>query len=58
MKALSLEKKDFSIIELLNEIESHPIKSDDPFFSAAPVDIGNTNNDIIDRALYGFECQK
>jgi len=57
MKALSLEKKD-SESDLLEEIKPVAIKSNDPFFSSTPIDIGHTNNEFIDKLLYGLECRK
>lgn len=29
----------------------------DPFFSSPAIDIGHTNNDIIDEILYGKKCK-
>jgi len=47
-----------SIKFLERKINLVPIKKDDPFFSSASVDIGHTNNEIIDELLYGIKCQK
>jgi hypothetical protein len=56
MKATSLKVKGDSLPEASEMITLEPIRDDDPFFAAAPVDLGHTNNDIIDELLYG--CRK
>lgn len=58
MKALSMEKKDSVLSFLKEKIKPLTIKGDDPFFSSTPVDIGHTNNEFIDKLLYGLECRK
>lgn len=56
MKAL--ETKKLQTIELLEEVKPAPIGNNDPFFSSLPVDIGLTSNVLIDKLLYGIECQE
>jgi len=58
MKALALELKDKRAIKWPKEIKPAVIKNNDPFFSSEPVDIGHTNNDLIDKVLYGIKCPK
>lgn len=38
-------------------IKKKPLLAEDPFFSSSPVDLGRTNNTIIDQILYGYEKQ-
>ncbi len=57
--AILTQKEDTKTIESLEKTTTpFPIKEDDPFFSSDPVDIGLTNNEIIDELLYGMKCQK
>jgi hypothetical protein len=59
MNTVKQKRKNTKPVESLGKkIKPVPIKKDDPFFSSAPVDIGHTNNEIIDKLLYGMKCQK
>lgn len=62
MSTVKQKRKDVKSVESLKSLEKKikpvPIKKDDSFFSSAPVDIGHTNNEIIDELLYGMKCQK
>ncbi len=59
MSTVKQKKEGVKSIKFLErKINPIPIKKDDPFFSSAPVDIGHTNNEIIDELLYGMKCQK
>jgi len=58
MKALTLEIKSKTTAKVPKEIKLSPIKDNDPFFASAPVNIGHTNNELIDKILYGTKCPK
>lgn len=59
MSIVKQRKEDVKSIKFLErKINPIPIKKDDPFFSSTPVDIGHTNNEMIDKLLYGMKCQK
>ena len=59
MTTVKQKKEDVKSIKFLeSKTNPLPIKKDDSFFSSAPVDIGHTNNEIIDELLYGIKCQK
>ncbi|MFO0795398.1 MAG: hypothetical protein U0586_15205 [Candidatus Brocadiaceae bacterium] len=59
MSTVKQKKEDVKSIKFLERrINPVPIKKDDSFFSSVPVDIGHTNNEIIDELLYGMKCQK
>ena len=58
MAILTQKKEDTKTIESLEKKTNPlPIKRK-ILFSSAPVDIGHTNNEIIDELLYGTKCQK